>query len=137
MAAARQQPVEMKIRGVRQLQAGARRLFENIEHAEAQDAVQPTAEQVAATVRSRVPKQSGRLAASVRASMRGQTGQVSMGAGLPYARWIEYGGGRGRPYRKSGRYVLPTARRTATAFRKHAQTICAKEIGRMHWPPPR
>lgn len=127
--------VQVKIKGVRQLEAGARRLFENIEHAEATDAVQPTSEQVAATVRARVPKRTGRLAASVHASMRGSVGQVSMGEGLEYARWIEYGGGR-RPYRKNGRYVLPTARRTTTAFRKHAQTVCAREIGRMHWQSP-
>jgi hypothetical protein len=130
-------PVEVKVRGVRQLQAGAARLFANIEHAEATDAIQPTAEQVAATVRSRVPKHTGRLAASVHASMRGQTGQVTMGAGIPYARWIEYGGSRGRPKRRSGRYVLPTARRTTTAFRKHAQLVCSQQIRRMHWPSPR
>jgi hypothetical protein len=134
---AAQQPVEIKIRGVRQLQDGARRLFENIETAEARDAVEPTADQVAAIVRARVPKRSGRLAGSVRSVMRGQVGQVQMGAGLEYARWIEYGGGRGRPYRAKGRYVYPTARRTATAFRKHAQTVCAQEIRGMHWRAPR
>jgi phage gpG-like protein len=128
--------VQVKIKGVRQLEAGARRLFDNIEHAEADDAVRPTSEQVAATIRARVPKRSGRLAASVHASMRGNVGQVSMGEGLPYAGWIEYGGSRGRPQRKNGRYVLPTARRTTTAFRKHAQTVCAREIARMHWQSP-
>src|SRR3954465_12836473 len=122
------QPVDITIRGVRQLESGARRLFENIEHATAQDAVAPTSQQVAATVRARVPKQSGHLAASVHASMRGSIGQVSMGAGLPYARWIEYGGGRGRPYRSRGRYLYPTAKRTERAFRKHAELVCAQQI---------
>jgi hypothetical protein len=131
------QPVDIKIRGVRQLDAGARRLFENIERGVTMDAIAPTSQQVAATVRARVPKDSGRLAASVHASMRGSTGQVSMGEGLAYARWIEYGGGRGRPYRTSGRYLLPTARRTATAFRKHAELVCTQQIRGMHWPPAR
>lgn len=133
-----QQPVDIKIKGVRQLDAGARRLFENIEHAAGTDAVQPTSEQVAMTVRARVPKKTGRLAASVRAHRgpKDTVWQVEMGAGLEYARWIEYGGGRGRPYRKNGRYVLPTAKRTATAFRKHAAAAAEREIGRMHWATP-
>jgi hypothetical protein len=38
------QPVDIKIRGVRQLESGARRLFENIEHATAQDAIVPTSQ---------------------------------------------------------------------------------------------
>jgi Bacteriophage HK97-gp10, putative tail-component len=132
-------PVTIKVKGVRQLEAGAARLFENIERAEATDAVHPTAEQTAATIRSRVPRRTGRLAHSVRvidAPGRSRS-QVSMGAGLEYARWIEYGGGRGRPYRKSGRYVLPTARRTARAFRKHAEQVCSQQIGKMRWPAPK
>ncbi len=32
-----------------------------------------------------------------------------MGAGVPYAGWIEYGGSRGRAYAAQGRYVYPTA----------------------------
>lgn len=131
------QPVELKIRGVRQLEAGAQRLFENIERGIAVDAIAPTSQQVAATVRARVPKDSGRLAASVHASMRGRTGQVSMGEGLAYARWIEFGGGRGRPYRARGRYLYPTAKRTERAFRKHAQLVCAQQIRSMRWPPAR
>lgn len=129
-------PVELKIKGIRQLEAGTRDLFDNIDRAEARDAVHVTAEQVAATVRSRVPRLSGRLASSVGVAQRGKVGQVQMGGGLPYARWIEFGGGRGRPYRKRGRYLYPTAKRTERAFRKHAELVCSQQIRGMHWPTP-
>lgn len=130
-------PVEIKIRGVRQLQSGARRLFSNIETAEPRDAIRPTVEQVTATVRGRVPVVSGRLQGSVRGYMVGSVGKATMGAGLPYARWIEFGGGRGRPYKPRGRFMYPTAKRTERAFRKHAESVCAREIGRMTWPTPK
>lgn len=127
-------PVELKIKGVRQLEAGARQLFEKIEQAEARDAIQPTTEQVAAQVRARVPKKSGALAASVHAEMRGNVGQVTMGAGLPYATFIEFGAWGGR--KKGPRYVYPTAKRTARAFRKHAELVCAQQIRSQHWQTP-
>lgn len=130
-------PVAVKVKGIRQLTDGARRLFDNIETAEPRDAIVPTINQVAATVASRVPVKTGALQASVGSSMRGTVGQATMGAGLPYARWIEFGGGRGRPYRTRGRFLYPTAKRTERAFRKHAALVCTKQIGRMTWPTPR
>jgi hypothetical protein len=130
-------PVEIKIRGIRQLDSGARRLFANIDHAQPRDAIRPSIDQVAATVRGRVPIKSGALQLSVRSYMDGNVGRATMGAGLVYARWIEFGGGRGRPYKRRGRYLYPTAKRTERAFRKYAQSSCSKEIGRMTWPTPR
>jgi hypothetical protein len=129
-------PVTIKVRGVKQLEAGARQLFENIERAEASDAIDPTTEQVAATIRARVPRKSGRLAATVHAvrAVNGR-GHVTLGAGLPYGRWIEFGAWGGRSPR-AGRYVYPTAKRTERAFRKHAEAVCSAQIGGMHWPTP-
>jgi len=129
--------IEVKVKGIRQLSQGARQLAINIAQATSEQAVKATAEQTAATVRARVPRRSGRLAASVR-SQRGEPGRgsVTMGAGLPYARWIEYGGGRGRPYRARGRYVYPTAKRTERAFRKHCEIVTQNEIRGMRWPTP-
>ena len=129
--------VEIKVRGVKQLDSGARELFENIDRATDQQATQVTADQVAMIVRARVPKKSGRLAASVHTERRGRVSSVVMGRGVEYGRWIEYGGGRGRPYRKRGRYVYPTAKRTARAFAKHAETATSQEIKGMRWPHPR
>lgn len=130
-------PVEIKVKGVRQLEAGAARLLDNIAAAQPREAIKPTADQVALTVRNIVPVKTGKLRASVRSELAGNVGHASMGAGLPYARWIEFGGGRGRPYRKQGRYLYPAAKRTARAFRKYAQTAANQQIGKMTWPTPR
>ena len=66
--------VEVKVRGVRQLSAGTRQLFANIDRATVNDAVRVSAEQTAATIRSRVPVSTGALRASVRDEMHGKTG---------------------------------------------------------------
>jgi len=129
--------VEIKVRGVKQLSAGTRRLFADIERATVQDAVRVSAEQTAATVRSRVPVRSGALRASVRDVMRGKVGRVEMGAGLPYAGWIEFGGTRGRKRVRRGRYEYPTAKRTERAFIKHCETAATSEIKGARWPTPR
>ena len=130
------EPIQVKVKGVRQLQAGAIKLFANIEQAVANDAVRVTADQTAATVRSRVPRKTGRLAASVRAVQRGRVGQATMGAGVPYAAWIEYGAWGGRKGGGRGRYLYPTAKRTERAFRKHAEDATSGAIRGMHWPTP-
>ena len=129
------QAVEIKVRGVRQLESGAARLFRNIEHATDTQAIKATADQVAATVRSRVPRKTGRLAASVHTEMSGGRGHVVMGEGLPYGKWIEFGARGGRKPR-AGRYVYPTAKRTERALRKHCETTCQNEIRSMRWPRP-
>jgi hypothetical protein len=131
------QGVQVKIRGVRQLSAGTRQLFANIDRATVNDAVRVSAEQTAATIRSRVPVRTGALRASVRDEMHGKTGSVVMGAGLRYAAWIEYGTWGGRKGPRQGRYVYPTAKRTERAFVKHCETATESEIRGMRWPTPR
>jgi|SRR5580765_3085219 len=129
--------IDIKIRGIRQLSAGTERLFRNIDSATVHDAVQVSAEQTASTVRARVPVKSGALRASVRDVMRGNVGRVEMGAGLPYAGWIEFGGSRGRPRARRGRYEYPAAKRTERAFIKHCSDAATSEIRGMRWPTPR
>ena len=127
--------VEVKIRGIRELDAGLAQLARNIETSVPRDAVQPVAEQVASTVRGRVPHRTGRLAASVGVVTRGPVTSVEMGAGLPYAKWIEFGAYRGRKP-AGGRYVYPTAKRTQRAFAKHCEQVVSQQIGRMRWFHP-
>jgi hypothetical protein len=127
--------VQIKIKGIRQLNSGSVVLFHHIEHATDTQAIRVTAGQTADTIRARVPRLTGRLAASVHDAMRGHVGQVEMGEGLAYGRWIEFGQWGGRKPR-AGRYVYPTAKRTERAFRKHCETAASSEIGRMHWPTP-
>jgi Bacteriophage HK97-gp10, putative tail-component len=127
--------VDVKIRGIRELDAGLARLARNIETSVPRDAVQPVAEQTATTIGGRVPHRTGRLAGSVGVARRGDVSQVQMGAGLAYARWIEFGAYRGRKP-GGGRYVYPTAKRTQRAFAKHCERVVAQQIGRMHWSRP-
>lgn len=130
-----QGPVEVKVKGIKQLQAGSRHLLENIETATDRDAIDTTTDQTAASVRARVPVKSGRLRRSVHAvdARRGR-GQVTMGAGLPYARFIEFGAWGGR--RKGPRYVWPIAKRTARAFHKHCTGVTSAQIRKMRWQRP-
>lgn len=61
---------------------------------------------------SRVPVLTGALASSVQlVDLPGDEfgAAVSIGDGLDYAPWIEFGGSRGRPYISEGRYLYPTA----------------------------
>jgi hypothetical protein len=63
--------------------------------------------------RPRMPKRSGRAAASLKAKASAKTASVTMGgASAPYAPWLDFGGegkrkGRpsARPFLKEGRYV--------------------------------
>jgi hypothetical protein len=126
------QLVEVKIRGIRELESGLARLARNIETAVPRDAVQPVAEQAASTIRGRVPRRSGALAGSVGVATRGNVSQVQMGGGLAYGKWIEFGSYKGRKP-AGGRYVLPTAKRTQNAFAKFCQTAVSQQISRMHW----
>lgn len=77
-------------------------------------ALKAIAEGVAADVRSRVPRRSGRMAGSYvpRGSVKGASIAFA-GTRAPYAPWIEFGGSVGkarsvrRPVVKGGRYLYP------------------------------
>jgi len=74
----------------------------------ARDACNDVAGTIATDTRGRVPRRSGRLAASVSRVPDPDGARVVMSA--PYAGWIEYGGTRGRPYVADGRYLGAAAR---------------------------
>lgn len=77
----------------------------DVVHAELED----IAKTVAADARSRVPRNTGKAAATYRAE--GAT--VTWGTGVAYVPWLEFGGAVGRkksikrPYQRKGRYVYP------------------------------
>lgn len=128
-------PLRVEVRGFRELSLGTLRLAAKIDDG-AQEAFLSTAEQTASAVRARVPKRTGRLARSVRAVRIDKGASVRMGAGLPYAGWIEYGGGHGRAYIDAGRYLNPTAEAAEPVFKRSGETAARKEIRGMTWPPP-
>jgi len=127
--------VNVEIRGTRELKRGAGRLAGNIDTA-AQAAFKRTADQAGTLVRSRVPHLTGRLAASVETDATDHGALVGMGAGLPYAGWIEFGGGHGRPYIATGRYVYPTALHSVATLQRAGEDAARSEIRRMAWPVP-
>jgi phage gpG-like protein len=99
-------------------------------------AAEPFAHRVADVVRGRVPHLTGQLAGSVESSEADDGVEVSMGAGVVYAGWIEFGGSRGRPYVPDGRYVYPSALEAQDEYVEMASHTAADTVGRFSWSTP-
>ena len=96
-------------------------------------------------VRSKVPRRTGKMAASVRPGRRKNAVLVRMGkAKVPYAGWVEFGGQRtgsgggvaSRPFIKGGRYLYPTALAMGPQLVAVANDGAKDEIRRMRWERP-
>lgn len=102
-------------------------------------AARGVAERVAAVVRAAQPRRSGALAATVEVvtdEADAEAVGVGLGEGLAYAGWIEFGGGRGRPYIDEGRTLYPSAA-AATDDMVAALTAATDDsIGRFSWSTP-
>jgi hypothetical protein len=96
----------------------------------------PFAQHVADTVAGRVPYLSGQLAGSVDTAEDDESIDVTMGDGVVYAGWIEFGGSRGRPYIPEGRYLYPTALESQDEFAQVAADAAADTVGRFSWSTP-
>jgi phage gpG-like protein len=134
----------VEVRGYRELERGSEQLFERIEE-KTPERFEEVADKVASAARSRVPRHSGALAASVDADRHGERAFVGMGGpGIPYAGWIEFGGprrGRGggiatRPYLGGGRYLYPVALNAEPVLVAMADKTAKDEIRRQRWPTP-
>lgn len=92
-------------------------------------------------LRVRVPVKTGAFRASSRTqrieSAASPTVQLLEGAGVPYARWLEYGVRRSGAGPKSGRYLIPTARRQKRNVKKQLALATQLEIERYPWPNPK
>jgi hypothetical protein len=128
---------DVKVYGYAELAAGTRILAGRIEEQAGQE-FEKVAGGAADTTRARVPRRSGRLAGSVQSGAAEQ-GQafVGYGGGVPYAGWIDFGGTRGRPYVRTGRYLFPTALNTEGPLTLAGSGAAVSEIRRMRWPPTR
>jgi hypothetical protein len=92
---------------------------------------------LARTVASTVPVLTGTLKGSVEVAELGPSEDgvgVAMGAGIPYAGWIEYGGTRGRPATPQGRYLGTTAVAAETRFLDAVATAADKTVRGYPWP---
>ena len=100
-------------------------------------AAEPFAARVADVVRGRVPVLTGQLAGSVETASADDGVEVSMGDGVPYAGWIEFGGSRGRPYVPDGRYLYPSALAAQDEFIDVASNAASDTVERFAWSTPR
>ena len=124
--------VKVEVLGLDELADGSKALVARIRNA-APAEFEHVAEAVARVVRSRVPVLTGRLQSSVEVDTTGRTVQVSMGGGVPYAGWIEFGGtrpdGSTRQYIGSGRYLFPAAAGDASRASKAYTAALEKLFG--------
>ena len=126
--------VRVEIRGFAELSAGSAQLADNIERA-ARGAFETVADEAAALTRGRVHRDTGATAASVRARPADAGAIVSMGEGVPYAIYEEYGG-RGFPHNPQGNYLYPSAMSAEPLLIAQGERAAENEIGAMNWPSP-
>lgn len=128
--------------GTRVELVGLRQAFNDMQRWAAQlgPAVELGTEQLARTIAAqtaaKVPRVSGTLAASVDVEEEPNGAGVSIGDGVPYAGWIEFGGSRGRPLVPEGRYLYPTALAAEPAFTKLADEIAETTARSYPWSTP-
>lgn len=93
-----------------------------------------TTDRLGSLVASQVPRQSGNLAASVDSLVVEGGSAVGYDTGqAPYAGWIDFGGGRGRPYVPQGRFLFRSAALAEPIFQASAERAAEAEIRRMSW----
>lgn len=130
------QPGGVEVHGIDELARGTRKLVDAIDDG-APAALLLVAELAASIVRGRLPRRTGALAASVRTSKTKRKAVIRMGrARVPYAGWIDYGGGHGRPYVSRGRFMYPTAVESEQRAERAGEDSARHEIRRMRWPRP-
>lgn len=106
----------VRIEGLREFQAHLRSMDRNLPK-QLRLTLNGVAKLVAETASSRVPRRTGRAAASIRPASQQRYAIVSGGGGrAPYLPWLDFGGtvGRGgsvsRPKVKGGRYLFAAIR---------------------------
>jgi hypothetical protein len=138
---------EIKVVGFDQLISGSTQLAKKVDRGANRELL-PLVEQRAQLIQNVLPRDSGRLAGSLRTHQAGDRVRLAMGGPeLPYAGWIEFGGiregGRGswaeRPYLPHGRYFWPLTH-VVELDRQMSETAgkaASDEIRRFSWPKPK
>jgi hypothetical protein len=127
--------ITVEVRGMAELAEGSRELASRITDG-AGKAFLGVADQAASVVRGRVHTDTGATASSVTARASGGGALVSMGDGVPYAVYEEYGG-RGWPHSPTGNFLYPAAYEDAQPLLVAAATRdVERQIGGMQWPAP-
>jgi hypothetical protein len=92
------------------------------------------AERLVGLVVPKVPRVSGRMAASLAAVDTPGGAAAGYDGSAPWAGWVEYGGSRGRPYVSGGRYLYPTV--DAKEIEHELEQVAEHEIARYVWSKP-
>lgn len=125
----------IKVRGFPELAAGTEQLAKNVDAA-TQQRYRAAADTVAGRVRSAVPHRSGAMAGSVGVQPGPPVGVGYLG-GVPYAGWVDFGGGHGRAYIGSGRYLYPAVQDSEPVVLAAAEQAAQAEVKGMRWPTPK
>jgi hypothetical protein len=99
-----------------------------------QAVMEPIAVRIAGKLRG-LPRASGRLAGTVRVSKVRTGASMRVGtAGVPYTGPVEFGAWPpGRPFKKGGRYIFPTAGDMADEAARRYSELVQKQIDRFPW----
>jgi hypothetical protein len=65
---------------------------------------------------------------------RDPTVRLLEGSGVPYARWLEFGVRRRGAAPRTGRYLVPTAKRQKRLVKKQLAATTQASIGGYPWP---
>jgi phage gpG-like protein len=111
----------VEVLGVPELRRNFAACAREVEAKTADATARPAAAIRAATAAAQ-PVLSGRLRSSVQVEQVRGGRTISLGADLPYAGWIEFGGSRGRPHVSGGRTLQPALHSN--------ETIAVREVDR-------
>ena len=128
-------PDNVKMLGVDEATRDMRKWADQVAPAVAKES-RAFGDQVASKVRGKVPVLTGTLASSVDVSDEKDGVGVSIGDGVPYAGWIEFGGSRGRALIPEGRYLFPTAIDQEEEFARMASDTADDTVGKFSWSKP-
>jgi hypothetical protein len=133
------QVIEVEVRGLAELERDWP-VWERRTETELAGALDATATIARDVLRVRVPVKSGRFRASSRTQRieaASPTVRLEEGAGVAYARWLEFGVRKSGTASRAGRYLVPTARRQKRNVKKQLAAATQREIERYPWPNPK
>jgi hypothetical protein len=114
----------VKIEGLREFQASLRRMDRDLPK-QLRVVLNEAAEVVVEGARPKIPRRTGRAAASLRVQSSQRESRVAAGgARVPYYGWLDFGGSVGRkrsirrPFLRDGRYIYPTFRDRRATFQR-------------------
>jgi len=125
---------DVQVVGARDAFRDLERVVERIDRSAALEA-RKQADRLVSLVVPKVPRVSGRMAASVAVDEIPGGATAGYDGSAPYAGWVEYGGSRGRPYVSGGRYLYPTV--DERDVERALEAVADYEIARYSWSKPR